>query len=48
MSELSVSDNLYVLTNKQVMKEWGDENTTVDMGPVSFFKTREQIFMGGY
>ncbi len=46
MSELSVSDNLYVLTNKQVMKEWGDENTTVDMGPVSFFKTREQIFMG--
>jgi|TARA_A100000172_G_C3043148_1_gene111280 hypothetical protein len=46
MAELAVSDNLYVITGKQVMKEWGDENTTVDRGPMKFMKTREQIFMG--
>ena len=46
MAELAVSDNLYVITGKQVMKEWGDEDTTVDRGPMKFMKTREQIFMG--
>ena len=46
MSQISVSDNLYVITNKQVMKEWGDDSTTVDRGPMKFLKTREQIYMG--
>ena len=46
MAQVVASDNLYIISNKQVMKEWGDDDTTVDRGPVKFVKTREQIYMG--
>ena len=46
MAQVVAADNLYIVSNKQVMKEWGDDDTTVDRGPMKFAKTREQIYMG--
>ncbi len=45
MAQVVAADNLYIVSNKQVMKEWGDDSTTVDRGPLKFIKTREQIYM---
>tara|TARA_Y100001960_G_scaffold94088_3_gene101436 strand:+ start:1979 stop:3952 length:1974 start_codon:yes stop_codon:yes gene_type:complete len=46
MAQIAAADNLYILSRRQLMKEWGDDSTTVDRGPVQFFKTREQVYMG--
>jgi len=42
-AELTVADNLYVLANRQLIKEW-DEG--VDQSPHSMFVTRDSVYMG--
>ena len=37
---------LYTVDNRQLIKEFGDNDTTVDKSPTSFFNTRDQIFFG--
>jgi hypothetical protein len=37
---------LYTVDNRQLIKEFGDLNTTVDKSPTSLFSTRDQIFFG--
>ena len=42
-SELTVADNLYVLTNRQLIKQW---DNGVDQSPHSMFVTRDSVYMG--
>ena len=37
---------LYTLDQQQLIKQFGDENTTVDKSPTAFFRTRDQIYFG--
>jgi len=37
---------LYTVDNRQLIKEFGDNNTTVDKSPTAFFNTRDQIYFG--
>lgn len=37
---------LYTVDNRQLIKEFGDNDTTVDKSPTAFFNTRDQIFFG--
>ena len=41
-SELTVADNLYVLTNRQLVKQW---DNGVDQSPHSMFITRDSVYM---
>ena len=40
--EDKVNDDLYV----SIIKEFGDNTTTVDKSPTAFLNTRDQIFFG--
>ena len=42
-AELTVADNLYVLANRQLIKEW---DNGVDQSPHSMFVTRDSVYMG--
>ena len=42
-AELTVADNLYVLTNRQLIKQW---DNGVDQSPHSMFVTRDSVYMG--
>jgi len=42
-AELTVADNLYVLANRQLIKEWDQD---VDQSPHSMFVTRDSVYMG--
>ena len=37
---------LYTLDDRQLVKEFGDNDTTVDKSPTAFFNTRDQIYFG--
>jgi hypothetical protein len=37
---------LYTVDDRQLIKEFGDNNTTVDKSPTAFFNTRDQIYFG--
>jgi hypothetical protein len=37
---------LYTLDNRQLIKEFGDNNTTVDKSPTAFYNARDQIYFG--
>lgn len=37
---------LYTLDQTQLIKQFGDENTSVDKSPTAFFNTRDQIYFG--
>jgi len=37
---------LYTLDQRQLIKQFGDENTSVDKSPTAFFNTRDQIYFG--
>jgi len=37
---------LYTLDQRQLIKQFGDEDTTVDKSPTAFFRTRDQIYFG--
>lgn len=37
---------LYNVTNRQLLKEFGDDDTAFDNSPTSFFSTRDQIYFG--
>lgn len=37
---------LYTIDERQLIKEFGDVNTTVDKSPTSLFSTRDQIYFG--
>ena len=37
---------LYTLDQRQLIKQFGDEDTTVDKSPTAFFNTRDQIYFG--
>ena len=41
--ELVAADNLYVLANRQLIKEW---NTAVDSTPKSMFVSRDSVYVG--
>ena len=42
-ADLTVADNLYVLTNRQLVKQW---DNGVDQSPHSMFVTRDSVYMG--
>jgi len=42
-AELTVADNLYVLANRQLIKQW---DNGVDQSPHSMFVTRDSVYMG--
>lgn len=37
---------LYTIDNRQLIKQFGDENTSVDKSPTALFSTRDQIYFG--
>ncbi len=37
---------LYTVDNRQLVKEFGDNNTTVDKSPTAFYNARDQIYFG--
>ncbi len=37
---------LYTVDDRQLIKEFSDNNTTVDKSPTAFFNTRDQIYFG--
>lgn len=37
---------VYTLQNRQLVKQFGDESSTVDKSPTGFFNTRDQIYFG--
>ncbi len=37
---------LYTVDDRQLIKEFGDNDTTVDKSPTAFFNTRDQIYFG--
>lgn len=37
---------LYTLDNRQLIKEFGDNDTTVDKSPTAFYNARDQIYFG--
>lgn len=37
---------LYTVDDRQLIKEFGDNGTTVDKSPTAFFNTRDQIYFG--
>ena len=43
VAELTVADNLYVLANRQLIKQW---DNGVDQSPHSMFVTRDSVYMG--
>ena len=45
-SEITNSNNLYVLVNAQLIKQWGDGTTTLDQAPYKIVSTRDSIFTG--
>ena len=45
-SEITNSNNLYVLVNAQLIKQWGDGSTTLDQAPYRIVSTRDSIFTG--
>jgi hypothetical protein len=42
--ELVAADNLYVLANRQLIKEWVEDN--IDTTPKSMFVSRDSVYMG--
>jgi len=45
-SEITNSNNLYVLVNAQLIKQWGDGSTTLDQAPYRIVSTRDSIYTG--
>ena len=45
-SDITNSNNLYVLANSQLIKQWGDGTTTLDQAPYRIVSTRDSIYTG--
>ena len=45
-AQVATDGVLYTLDQRQLVKEFGDEDTSVDKSPTAFFNTRDQIFFG--
>jgi hypothetical protein len=45
-STVATDGVLYTLDQTQLIKQFGDENTSVDKSPTAFFNTRDQIYFG--
>ena len=45
-SDITNSNNLYVLVNAQLIKQWGDGSTTLDQAPYRIVSTRDSIYTG--
>ena len=45
-AEVTNANNLYVLVNNQLIKQWGDGTTTLDQAPYKIVSTRDSIYTG--
>jgi hypothetical protein len=45
-AEITNANSLYVLINAQLIKQWGDGDTTIDQAPYKIISTRDSIFTG--
>ena len=45
-AEITNANNLYVLVNAQLIKQWGDGTTTLNQAPYRLVSTRDSIFVG--
>ena len=45
-AEVTNANNLYVLVNSQLIKQWGDGTTTLDQAPYKIVSTRDSIYTG--
>lgn len=45
-AQVATDGVLYTLDQRQLVKEFGDNDTTVDKSPTAFYNTRDQIFFG--
>ena len=45
-AEITNANNLYVLVNAQLIKQWGDGTTTLNQAPYRLISTRDSIFVG--
>ena len=45
-ADITNADNLYVLINSQLIKQWGDGTTTLDQAPYKIVSTRDSIYTG--
>mgnify|MGYP001313186124 CR=1 FL=1 len=45
-AEITNANNLYVLVNAQLIKQWGDGSTTLNQAPYRIISTRDSIFVG--
>ena len=45
-AQVATDGVLYTLDQRQLVKEFGDNDTTIDKSPTAFYNTRDQIFFG--
>jgi len=45
-AEITNANNLYVLVNAQLIKQWGDGTTTLNQAPYKIISTRDSIYTG--
>ncbi len=45
-ADITNANNLYVLVNSQLIKQWGDGTTTLDQAPYRIVSTRDSIYTG--
>ncbi len=45
-AEVTNANNLYVLVNSQLIKQWGNGTTTLDQAPYKIVSTRDSIYTG--
>jgi hypothetical protein len=45
-AEITNANNLYVLVNAQLIKQWGDGSTTLNQSPYQIISTRDSIYTG--
>jgi len=45
-AEITNANNLYVLINAQLIKQWGDGSSTLDQAPYRIISTRDSIYTG--
>ena len=45
-AEITNSNSLFVLVNAQLIKQWGDGDTTLDQAPYKIISTRDSIYTG--
>ena len=46
VAEITNANNLYVLVNAQLIKQWGDGTTTLNQAPYKIISTRDSIYTG--